>query len=154
MNVCPYGGTVRFENRFGRLQILRGLFVKKPDCRQSDNPNRANLRIAAVRKTNCGGKPQALDAGVVPFSRKTCQTRKKRARKSAVQNSGEHVSAACSARKTYENGEAKENVDNKGTPVSGEDKEGTGNGSESRQRKAGATIENPAQFLKTGSFED
>ena len=74
--------------------------------------------------------------------------------KSAVQNSGEHVSAACSARKTYENGEAKENVDNKGTPVSGEYKEGTGNGSESRQRKAGATIENPAQFLKTGSFED
>lgn len=40
------------------------------------------------------------------------------------------------------------------TPVSGEDKEGTGNGSKSRQRKAGATMENPAQFLKTGSFED
>lgn len=67
---------------------------------------------------------------------------------------GSTLSAACSARKTYENGEAKENVDNKGTPVSGEYKEGTGNGSESRQRKAGATIENPAQFLKTGSFED
>lgn len=116
--------------------------------------NRTNLRIAAVCKTNCGGKPHALDTGVVPFSRKTCQTRKKRARKSAVQNSGEHVSAACSARKTYENGEAKENVDNKGTPVFGEDKEGTGNDSESRQRKAGATMENPEQFLKTGSFED
>lgn len=116
--------------------------------------NRTNLRIAAVRKTNCGGKPHALDTGVVPFSRKTCQTRKKRARKSAVQNSGEHVSAACSARKTYENGEAKENVDNKGTPVSGEDKEGTGNGSESRQRKAGATMKNPAQFLNIGSLED
>lgn len=39
-------------------------------------------------------------------------------------------------------------------PVSGEDKEGTGNDSESRQRKAGATMKNPAQFLKTGSFED
>ena len=62
--------------------------------------------------------------------------------------------AACSARKTYENGEAKENVDNKGTPVSGEDKEGTGNGSESRQRKAGATMKNPAQFLNIGSLED
>ena len=70
--------------------------------------NRTNLRIAAVRKTNCGGKPHALDTGVVPFSRKTCQTRKKRARKSAIQNSGGTLLAACSARKTYENGEAKE----------------------------------------------
>lgn len=43
--------------------------------------NRANLRMAAVRKTNCGGKLHALDTGVVPFSRKTCQTRKNRARK-------------------------------------------------------------------------